>query len=239
MTESPTRGSSGQDEPKHITTFEVDEHGFLRLAGYEDLRTRREILDELSCDSSARSPKSLLSACEEFEPLAWEVHGIYFDARCRLEEEIESLAGELRRAGDRADPGDEQTVVRESLLAAKRAELAAMPEEPEDGALPWLRAMDKARFMVLVVPRIDAWLDAAPDWGGDEGEHLPENATGQGIAFSFFRDCEWSEELGVEVVEGFHPGDNSCVAVLKQGIAEANAVAVASDVPVRFVAAGS
>ncbi len=87
------------------------------------------------------------------------------------------------------------------------------------------------------VDRADAVIGA-----GDQGlmfGYLPESGTAQGAALAFFRRMAVDdlETLGVDVVEGEHPGSTYYAAELRGDIDEANRAAEAAGIPVRFVAA--
>ncbi len=43
------------------------------------------------------------------------------------------------------------------------------------------------------------------------------------------------EKLGVQIIEGLHPGSTYYAATLTKPIDEANLIAVSEDIPVRFI----
>jgi hypothetical protein len=160
----------------------------------------------------------------ECRPLAWAVHGIYTEAR-------DKLAAELQAAHAGGSPS-------KTLISKLEAALHALPEEPEDGAVEWLSSLSQQDSESRVVPEIETWFDEPPDWNF-EVDHLPRSSTAQGAALEFFQAMSLNdlETLGVDVVEGEHPGSSYYAAELRIDIAEANRAAEAADIPVRFVAA--
>ncbi len=124
-------------------------------------------------------------------------------------------------------------------LAALKARLEALPEEPEEGAEDWLLGLTGNQFEDRVVPVIETWFGEPPDWNYED-DYLPKSGTAQGAALKFFLDMAGDdlETLGVEVILGEHPGSTYYAAELRGDIEEANRAAEAAGIPVRFVAAG-
>ena len=228
MTEQrPTPPPATPREPAEpVTDFEVSEGGTLRMADYADAQTRADFYD-YEASFWSHSPKNLAEAMDQCEPLAWAVQSIYSDYRDELE-------AELQEAQDAEDAGSGH----EKMLAVLKKRLDALPEEPEEGAADWLLDLTHQAFEVRVVPEIEKWFSEPPDWTFED-EHLPESGTAQGAALEFFRDMEADEldMLGVDVVEGEHPGSTYYAAELRGDIEEANRAAQAAGIPVRFVRA--
>jgi hypothetical protein len=90
-----------------------------------------------------------------------------------------------------------------------------------------------------VYAELDAWLCDEPDWAWEE-DYLPDSATGQGAAFGYFNDANFSmlDALKIEVVEGDRPGSNYVAAELHMPVDEANAVAENNGWAIRFVEEG-
>jgi hypothetical protein len=172
---------------------------------------------------------------DDCEPLAWVVHEIYSEFRDELAAELEDaedeLAAELEDAED-AGTGHKRKV------AALKARLEALPEEPWEGAADWLLGLASKEFEARVVPVIEKWFGEAPDWSS-EFDYLPESATAQGAALEFFRGMadEDLEILGIDVVEGDHPGSTYYAAELRYDIDAANRAAEVAGILVRFVLA--
>ena len=206
-----------------ITEFEVADGGTLRMANYAEAETRAEFYEDVASFWS-RSPKDLAYAMEECQPLAWAVHSIYSDFRDELSAELQDT--------EAAGNGSKRK------LATLRARLEALPEEPEEGAADWLLGLTSKQFEERVVPVIEKWFSEPPDWAFED-DYLPESGTAQGAALEFFRDmaADDLETLGIDVVEGEHPGSTYYAAELRGDIDEANRAAEAAGIPVRFVAA--
>jgi hypothetical protein len=89
------------------------------------------------------------------------------------------------------------------------------------------------------VPDIETWFEEPPDWNFED-DYLPDSGTAQGAALAFFSDmaADELETLGVEIVEGDHPGSDYYAAELRGDIDAANRAAEKAGIPVRFVPAG-
>jgi hypothetical protein len=86
---------------------------------------------------------------------------------------------------------------------------------------------------------IQAWLDEPVDW--DEMEWFSNSGwSGQSLAMSFFEDLPFDvrNALGVEIVEGDHPGSTYFAAELRNEVEAANREARRLGVPVRFKESG-
>ena len=167
-----------------ITEFEVGDGGTLRMANYAEAETRADFYQWVACFWS-RSPKDLADAMEECRPLAWAVHSIYLDVR-------DELKAELQGAGSG----------HEGELATLKAQVEALPEEPEEGATDWLLGLTSKEFEGRVVPEIEKWFGEAPSWNF-ESDYL-QSGTAQGVDLEFFRAMapDDLETLGFEVIEG-------------------------------------
>jgi len=159
---------------------------------------------------------------EECQPLAWAVHPLYSDFRKELEADIQS-------AEDEDKPNRKE-------IAALKARLEAMPEEPFDGASEWLLGLTMTKFETRIVPSIQAWFAELPDWSFED-DYLPESGTAQGAALELFRsmDADAVDLLGVDVVEGEHPDSTYYAAELRGDIDAANRAAEAAGLRLRFV----
>ena len=206
-----------------IIEFEVDDGGTLRMADYADAE-RRADFDDYVPNFWSDSPKDLVEAMDECQPLAWAVGGIYFEFRAGIKEDL------------RDTQGDGSLEKRRRASLATRLEM--LPEEPEEGAVEWLLGLSCKEFDHWVVSEIDKWLDEPPDWGSEQ-DYLPESGTAKGAALEYFQNMaiDKLETLGVEVIEGEHPGSTYYAAELTGDIDVANRAAEASGIPVRFVAA--
>ena len=226
MTENQKKAPKPLEPAEPITVFEVSDGGTLRMANYAEAKTRAEFYEYVAGFWSG-SPKDLAEAMDECQPLAWAVHSIYSDFRYELE-------ADLQDAQDAQDAGSGH----KRKLANLKARLDALPEEPEEGAADWLLSLTSKEFEGRVVPEIEKWFGEPPDWGFED-DFLRESGTAQGAALEFFRDMAGDdlETLGVEVIEGEHPGSTYYAAELRGDIDEANRAAEAAGIPVRFVPA--
>jgi len=223
MSENNDRARPSQGPAESISVFEVSGDGTLRMAHFAEAQTRAEFYDSVVGDWS-RSPKDLANDMDACEPLAWAVHSIYSDFRSELEAKLL----DMQRAGS----GNK------AAIAELASSLEALPEEPEEGAADWLVSLTSKEFEDRVVPEINQWFGEAPNWGWED-EHLPQEATAQGVALLYFSDMaeEDLEALGVDLIEGEHPGSSYYAAELSGDIEDANRAAEAAGIGVRFVAA--
>lgn len=205
-----------------IVEFEVHDHGILRIAGYQDARIRAECYDDIA-ESWKDSPSELIYAMENCAPLAWEVYSIYSGFRDDLVTQIQDEENKKSQNNN--------------LINILKGRLEAMPDEPEGSAQDWLLNVDDSYFKEIIIERIEEWFSETPDWNFED-DYLPKMATGEGAAFTYFQeemDMESVDKLGVKVIEGAFPGNDSCFAKLQRDIEEANSAAVAAGIPVRFV----
>ena len=204
-----------------ITEFEVTEGGTLHLADYAETKTRAEFYEDVAGRWEG-SPQDLADAMDICQPLAWSVHHLYTDFR-------EELDADVRSAEDEEKPSRRK-------IAALKARLEAMPEEPFDGASEWLLELTTTEFEARIVPPIQAWFAALPDWSF-ENDYLSDSGTAQGAALEFFRrlDADVVVLLNVDIVEGEHPGSTYYAAELRGDIDVANRAAEAAGLRVRFV----
>lgn len=208
-----------------LTEFAVDSQGVLTPLGFEAPTTRAAAFESDVYDWSG-SPKALAEVAERFPPLEWLLNDLYQEARDQL---LESIAAETKR------PASPQT---SRTLRELEKQLAAMPEEPCEGLPDWLQRQDSTQFQTVLVPKIHAWLAQPPE--AEESE-FGDGASGQEMALRYFRDRfdrelapASPEDIGVEVVEGPHPGSDFCAAFLRIPIEKANAAASALGIPIRF-----
>ena len=216
-------GARIQAPEKTVVTIEVDDGGTLRMADFEILETRAEFYEAVA-DCWNGSPQHLFDATEVCQPLAWAVHSIYAVLREVILKEMASANLEPQRNSNR--------------IAALSLRLSTMPEEPYQGAMHWMLGLTVSEFESDVVPYIEDWFSESPNWNS-EFDYLPESATAQGAALSYFRNvgCDELDTLGVCIVEGEHPGSSYYAAELRGDIGKANLAAKRAGLPVRFVEA--
>ena len=208
------------DSDENIWHFDVSDSGTLTVAGFKSRNTRAEIYESVA-DTWAESPAHLVDAMDEVQPLAWAVNEIYSEARSEVELERDSAANDAIASDERVEALTER--------------LDAMPEEPDDGAREWLLALTTEEFERLVVPVIEKWFTGEPNWNYED-DYIPRSATSQGAAMEFFESMDGDELdlLGVEIIEGDHPGSTYYAAELRGDVDAANKVAIKAEIPVRF-----
>lgn len=204
----------------NITEFEVDSSGTLTVADFWEPKTRSDFYESIS-DSWSESPAHLADAMEECEPLAWAVHSIYTELRDEIQADLDGIA--------------HSSGVSKKRALALKARIKTMPEEPEDNAEDWLLTLTSSEFEARVVPEIEKWFDSPPNWNWED-DHLPKNGTAQGAALEFFQSMDGVtlDILGVQIVEGEHPGSSYYAAELTGDIDVANKAAAEAGIPVRF-----
>jgi hypothetical protein len=222
MTQSDKTPRPPTEPAEPVTVFEVRHGGTLRMANFVEAEIRAEFYEHVASFWSL-SPEALTEAMDVCRPLAWAVHRIYSDFRDQLLADVAAAKGAGRRDQRR--------------LADLRTRLKTLPEEPEEGAAAWLLSLTSKEFDDRVVPEIEKWFEEPPNW--DFEDDYLESGTAQGVALRFFRNMTFDdlETLGVDVVEGDHPGSTYYAAELRGDIDEANRAAIAAGIPVRFVAA--
>jgi hypothetical protein len=206
-----------------ITEFEVTEGGTLRMADYIEAETRAEFYEDVA-DQWEGSPQDLSDAMDECQPLAWAVNSIYSDFRDEIVADIGAAETDAKHNKRR--------------IGVLKERLKKLPEEPEEGASDWLLGLTTSEFEANVVPQIQAWFSEPPDWNFED-DYLPQTGTAQGAALEFFRsmDANSVDLLGVDIVEGEHPGSTYYAAELRGDIDVANRAAEAAGLRVRFVKA--
>lgn len=213
------RGRAKTSPGPSATTFTVGHGGALALADFPETRSRAEVYDVCEEPSSGTA---LASLCDECRPLAWHVESLYSDARDELALALAELEAEQPRGGRKVDQ-----------LAER---IASMPEEPEDGIEDWLLAMTATEFRKRIAPSVRKWLADEPDWQAEE-DYLDDYATARGAALAYWRDIddEILELLGIDIIEGEHPGSSYWAAELTKTIDEANRAADAAGLDVHFI----
>ena len=227
---APAVAPPRDEEPPRV--FEVCHGGDLRLAGFEDPRTRAECFEE-QLAGWFESPAAMADIAERFWPLEAAVDWLCAEERETLANRIAAIeAGQVPEAGELRGA----LVGHEPLQDLKRA-LDAMPGNDLGGALDWLRSLDDATFRALVVPYMTRWSAGGLD--GDEWESVPLERTGRGIAFREFGYVPHGERqrLGVRVVAGDRPGSSYFAAELRGDIGAGNRAARELGLAVRFVPA--
>lgn len=211
-------GATYPARPRDVTEFEVSESGTLSMVGVEIPDTRAEVYG--LTPRELRNADDLIQAANDCPPLTWQLHREYQEARDRLEREL-------------VDAGSIAFPVRKTRLLA--ASLAAMPDDPEEGALEWLASLSKKK-LVPIIRGVREWLKQAPDWT-EEDDYIPQIATGRGAAMAYFQAWPIADldALGIDIVEGDHPGSTYFAAELRGDIVTANREAIKRGLKVWFV----
>jgi hypothetical protein len=199
--------------------FELVNDNTLRLANFRAPTSRAEFYEDIS-SAWSESSANLASSVEDCVPLAWELQSIYAEYREALQQQIDDFEDD----------------VDSKKLTALQAELDSLPEEPEYGVVNWLLELEDDYFADVIVGRVTQWLSSEPDWAF-EGDYISDTGTAEGIAYSYFRSMDFEQLaiLGVEIVEGEHPGSTYYAAELRCSIDQANKAASSHGIPVSFV----
>ena len=120
--------------------------------------------------------------------------------------------------------------------SSRHAELEQLLEDlsdPEMGWAEWIR-QERRAGIDGVWDVVQEWLTQPVDW--DQYDYFPADWHGTGRAYQFFRqmDLEVLDALGVEIIEGDHPGSGYFAAELHSEIDAANAAAKGLGLPFRF-----
>lgn len=182
-----------QDYSDTWTLFTVDEEGTLSLANYVWPKTRKGAYG--LPDGADVTAEQINNCC----PLAWHMADYY------RREFLETVSAAKFR---RRFPGES---IRDHI------------DFPEYYFGDWFSAL-QGEQREKAIADIDAFLDDEPDWC-HEIQFLGTDFGAQGAAYAHLRGYAWSEQekMGVEIVEGDHPGSTYYAAELTVPIEEANA----------------
>lgn len=198
-----------------IQEFEVNSSRTIMEADFDAPTSRGEVY-EINADS-IKKPAGLLSAAEGCQPLLWKLHGEYESCRDAIEDQLGAAAG---------------------LTTRKRKQLekclAAMAADPVSGLSSWIESMGPRDFAALKRAVIK-WLEGYPDYDVEE-DYAATPVDGQSAALQYFRSLKVKtlDLLGIEIIEGDHPGSTYFAAELHKDIDEANRIAEDQGIPVRF-----
>jgi len=195
-----------------IDLFEVSGYGgTISFADFEELQTRADVycLDVRDLDDT-----NVLINTGQRTSLGYELQCVYDDYRSALEDELENGPPSARRR--------------------LKKHLSKLPDDPDEGWIEWLKVEPK-KARDAYAGTIQQFLADPPDWG-NEYEWLPHDANAQGAACQYFirEDRELLDTLGVDIIEGDHPGSSYFAAELRVPVEEANEAARAAGIPIRF-----
>lgn len=112
------------------------------------------------------------------------------------------------------------------------------PRDPDEGV--WRDGLATA-----TTAQLEHLIDVANEWLEDPADEYDwevatlRGDTEQGAALGFFRgEAELNALFNIEIVEGAHPGSSYYAAELRMPVDEANALAAAEGLPLRFIATG-
>lgn len=105
---------------------------------------------------------------------------------------------------------------------------------PHESWASWLNALPPDA-LESILEGVQLWLREEPNWA-QEDDYIPQSTTGQGAALNFFRDWDPDDlsALGIEIVEGEHPGSSYYAAALSGAAKSANLNAWLRGLPVWF-----
>ncbi len=209
-------------------TFLVDGSDVLAREGYGDESEALSRGELYYFENDIRSIGDLQSLLEECRPLCWSFNSLYWDfLDCVLEPADDGAEFENKRAwGEpgfyvRLHPGDD-------------------PWPPDfDGNASvlkrWSAAVGEDAFLAFARDEIDKWLEEEPDGDEYDYDRFDIPPTAGAYAFQYFSAEEnLADEIGVELVEGWHPGDDTRAAILTIPIEEANERCRNLGVPIVF-----
>ena len=150
-----------------------------------------------------KSIDKLVSAIEDCSPLETHFQELGQSRKGEIEDEIECTSG------------------------AKKKRLKALAQALDDydyGWKHWLQ-LEGIKSLPAHIKTIVDWLSSPVDMC--ESDWFPNDWSGQGYAKSFFEslDADVRDALGVEIVEGCHPGSSYYAAELRNSVEDANRVA--------------
>ncbi len=99
----------------------------------------------------------------------------------------------------------------------------------------WSAAVGEEVFLAYAREEIDQWLVEEPDGEEYDYNRFDIPPTAEAYAFQYFSaEEDLADEIGVGLVEGWHPGDSTRVAILTIPIEEANERCRNLGVPIIF-----
>jgi hypothetical protein len=198
--------------------FEVDDSGALTPYGDPGPETHADIYGVFSIGPD-RSADDLIEEIQSAVDLVGRFQTLASDAAGEMQDQAEGMGRRSARRG-------------ELLALAQEIE-----DDPDDGWRVWLKSLDEAG-LAKARQAIAAWLDSPINW--DCIDYFPAGWDPQERALRYFEDVDGAtlEALGIELINGEHPGSTYYAAQLKGDPREANQRAVDLGVAIRFVAEG-
>ena len=198
----------------NINIFLVNQSGTLSLEGYRASETR---MDAYGISSSYFMTHSDLALeADTHQPVLWELQNLFTNWR---DAEIEILSSNSSNQ-DSAEVF--QTKWDEDFL------------DDADNVTNWLKQLSKEQFSQVSKAML-AWGSGDPSC--DDDDFIDEPMSGQDMAYQMFSEGCYADEaevLGIEIVEGDHPGSSYYAAELSITLAEANKKAESAGFDLRF-----
>jgi hypothetical protein len=200
-----------EEEP---TIFIIRSGGTIDLAVDIAPITRGEAFDFGSYE--LQSAKILAERANEVQPIMW-----------ALQEQYENF----------------RTVQLNELYATEDDERIQAYEEKwpeyanEELTCIWVENLSTEEFRDLCT-EMEKWSESEPNWL-HEADYFDVPASGQDYSLTFFRDYtdpKVLERLGIEIIEGEHPGSTYYAAELTIPVEDANRRAEEAGIPIRFSA---
>ena len=206
--------ASDASESSETSVFFVGKRGTLSLEGYRGPETR---MDAYGISSSYFMTYSDLGLeANTHQPVLWELQNLFTNWR---DAEIETLSSNSSNQ-DSAEVF--QTKWDEDFL------------DDADNVTNWLKQLSKEQFSQVSKAML-AWGSGDPSC--DDDDFIDEPMSGQDMAYQMFSEGCYADEaevLGIEIVEGDHPGSSYYAAELSIPLAEANKKAEAAGFDLRF-----
>ncbi len=121
---------------------------------------------------------------------------------------------------------------RDTLDKKKQDEWASVEFTRED-IEHWIHHVGEERFLKMIQTKFDNWLDA--DFPYDEIVYANSPCDGYSAAYAWFvTEDALCEKLSIDLIEGYHPGDDSQVAELMMSVDEANKICHQEDLGISF-----
>lgn len=193
--------------------FEVNEQGAILESGDDEPEINSDVYQSISV-AYLKTPQDVIDEVNSYE----ELRSHFVDLASK---ELEQVESDL-------DDEDMEKSQRKALL-----KLCEVLQDEDEGWCDWVQLAGKKgvpRFRDL----IEDWLGEPVNWMATD--FWPEGWSSQGRALSFFRDLDFptTEALGIQIIEGEHPGSSYYAAELRSDITAANAAATELGLPFRF-----
>ena len=198
-----------RDKKEQPMIFRVRQGGTIESAEYGTPTTRGEAFAFGTYE--LQSVRRLVAQANEIQPIMWELQRQYREyhqkklGEFETDDEIEAYTKEWPEHADEVLAGN------------------------------WVLQLSDKEFKKLRT-QMEEWAKSEPN-RMDETDYFRIPADGQDCAYKFYLDYaepEVLDELGIDIVEGEHPGSTYYAAELSIPIEEANSRAEKAGIPMRF-----